>query len=78
MYENNVADEYKTAIKYTEEALVLKPDAYYIGDTLAWLYLENGEQQKAVEGSTKALNLAPEKERDAYKVALEKIKKNIQ
>ena len=75
VYENKVASEYKTAMQYVQEALILKPDAYYIWDTLAWLYFENGEQQKAVEASTKALNLAPEKQYDAYKSALEKIKK---
>jgi D-alanyl-D-alanine carboxypeptidase len=75
VYENKVASEYKTAITYVEEALVLKSDAYYIWDTLAWLYFESGEQHKAVEASSKALSLAPEKQHDAYKSALEKIKK---
>jgi D-alanyl-D-alanine carboxypeptidase len=77
VYENKVTSEYKTAIKYVEDALVLKPDAHYIWDTLAWLYFESGEQQKAVEASTKALNLAPENQHDAYQAALEKIKKNL-
>jgi len=75
VYENKLASEYETAIQYVEEALVLKPDAYYVWDTLAWLYFESGEQQKAVVASTKALSLAPEKQYDAYKSALEKIKK---
>jgi len=77
VYENKVTGEYKTAIKYTEEALVLKPGAYYIWDTLAWLCFENGEYQRAVEASTKALSLAPGNQRDAYRSALEKIKENI-
>jgi D-alanyl-D-alanine carboxypeptidase len=75
VYENKVADEYETAIKYIEEAVSLKPDAYYIWDTLAWLYFVNGEQQKAVEASTKALSLAPEKQYDAYEKALNQIQK---
>jgi tetratricopeptide (TPR) repeat protein len=75
VYENKVSSEYKTAITYVEEALVLKPDACYIWDTLAWLYFESGEQQKAVDASTKALSLAPERQHDAYRSALEKIKK---
>jgi len=74
VYENQVADEYETTIKYTEEAVALKPDAYYIWDTLAWLYFVNGQQQKAVEASTKALSLAPKNEYDAYEKTLKKIK----
>ena len=75
VYENKVADEYKTAIQYAEEAVTLKPDAYYIWDTVAWLYFENEEQQKAVEASTKALSLAPENQYDAYAKALKQIQK---
>jgi CubicO group peptidase (beta-lactamase class C family) len=75
VYENKVASEYKTAIKYVEEALVLKTDAYYIWDTLAWLYFESGEQQKAVEASAKALSLAPKNQYDKYEKALKQIKK---
>jgi|GEM_PF-1087067 len=75
VYENKVADEYETAIKYTEEAVKLKPEAYYIWDTLAWLYFVNREQQKAVEASTKALSLAPDNEYDAYEKALKQIQK---
>lgn len=75
VYENKVADEYETAIKYTEQAVALKPDAYYIWDTLAWIYFVNGEQQKAVEASTKALSLAPENQHDYYEKALKQIQK---
>ncbi len=75
VYENKVADEYETAIKYAKEAVALKPDAYYIWDTLAWLYFENGEQQKAVEVSKKALSLAPENQYDAYEKVLKQIQK---
>lgn len=77
VYENKVTNEYRTAIKYTEEAVGLKPDAYYIWDTLAWLCSASGEHQKAVEASTKALSLVPKNQYDAYEEALEKIKKNI-
>ncbi len=77
VYENKVAGEYQAAIKYTEEALVLKPDAHYIWDTLAWLLLENGEQQRAVEASAKALSLAPKDQQDAYRGALERIKESV-
>ena len=74
VYENKVVSEYKSAIQYVEDALVLKPDAYYVWDTLAWLYFESGEQRKAVEASTKALSLAPENQQKAYQEALDKIK----
>jgi len=75
VYENKVTSEYTSAIQYVEQALALKPDACYIWDTLAWLYFESGEQQKAVEASTKALSLAPDNQRKAYQEALGKIKK---
>ena len=75
VYENKVASEYTSAMNYVEQALALKPDAFYIWDTLAWLYFESGEQQKAVEASTRALSLAPENQRKAYQEALDKIKK---
>jgi D-alanyl-D-alanine carboxypeptidase len=75
VYENKIENEYETAINYAIEAVVLKPEAYWIWDTLAQLYFENGEQQLAVEASTKALSLAPEHVSDEYEKELEKIKK---
>ena len=78
VYENKVENEYETAINYTKEAVTLNPDAYYIWDTLAWLYFENGQQQLAVEASEKALSLAPENQYDEYENRLNKIKKGKQ
>ncbi len=75
VYQNKVANEYKTAIKYAEEALAQKADACYIWDTLAWLYFESGEQQKAVAASTRALSLAPKNQYDNYEKALKQIQK---
>jgi D-alanyl-D-alanine carboxypeptidase len=75
VYENKVKEEYETAIKYAEEAVTLNPDACYIWDTLAQLYAINGEYQKAVEASEKALSLAPENQYDEYQKELKKIKK---
>ncbi len=75
VYENKVKNQYETALQYAKTAVELKPEAYYIWDTLAWLYFVNGEQQKAVEASTKALSLAPESESAFYKKALNDIKK---
>ena len=75
VYENKVKSEYETALGYAKAAAASKPDAYYIWDTIAWLYLELGEQEPAVEASTKALSLAPESERGAMQESLANIKK---
>jgi D-alanyl-D-alanine carboxypeptidase len=75
VYENKVKSEYETALGYAKSAAELKPDAYYIRDTLAWLYFERGERERAVEAATKALNLAPESQRVAMEESLAKIKK---
>lgn len=75
VYENKVASEYDTAIVYAKTATELKPDAYYIWDTLARLCYERGDRQRALEASTKALSLAPENDRGDMEKALAKIKK---
>jgi tetratricopeptide (TPR) repeat protein len=75
VYENKMKSEYDTALGYAKSAAELKPDAYYIWDTLAWLYFERGERERAVEASTKALNLAPESQRVAMEESLAKIEK---
>ncbi len=74
IYENKLANEYDSAIKYAKSALELKPEACYIWDTLARLYLANGEKQKAIEASTKALNIAPKDQYDEYEKYLNEIK----
>ncbi|MEJ2722193.1 MAG: hypothetical protein P8181_13800 [bacterium] len=75
VYENKVTSEYETALGYAKTAVESKPEAYYIWDTLAWLYFECGEQEPAVEASTRALSLAPESDRGEMEKALAKIKK---
>ena len=74
VYENKVKSEYETATDCARIATESKPEAYYIWDTLAWLYFEQGEQALAVEASSKALSLAPEKARVDMERALAKIK----
>jgi D-alanyl-D-alanine carboxypeptidase len=74
VYENKVKSEYEIAVGYAKTAVELKPEAYYIWDTLAWLYFERGEQKLAVEASSKALSLAPERDRGDMEKALAKIK----
>ncbi len=75
VYENEVKDEYKTALTYTREAVKIKPEACHIWDTLAWLYLVTGDYNKAVETSEKALSLAPEDLRPDYEQSLNRIRK---
>jgi len=75
VYENKVTTEYDTAIRHARTALEWKPDACHIWDTLAWLYFENGDQESAVEASTKALSLAPGTDRKDYEESLQKIRK---
>jgi D-alanyl-D-alanine carboxypeptidase len=75
VYENRVESEYETAVGYAKAAVALKTEAWYIWDTLAWLYHESGEQRLAVEASTKALSLATEASRSDMESALTKIKK---
>jgi len=75
VYENKVENEYETAIQYTKKAVELKPEACHIWDTMAWLYLENGDQAAAVQASTEALRLAPETNRKEYENYLNTIKK---
>jgi D-alanyl-D-alanine carboxypeptidase len=74
VYENKLTGEYANAIKYARMAVDMKPEAYYIWDTLAHLYCENGQQQEAVEASSTALRLAPEDQRSTYEEYLNKIK----
>jgi D-alanyl-D-alanine carboxypeptidase len=76
VYENRVTGEYETAIERAKTAVQLKPEAWYIWDTLAQLYFESGERQLAVEASTKALSLAPQSSRADMEKSLAKIKKN--
>jgi D-alanyl-D-alanine carboxypeptidase len=75
VYENRVKSEYETAVAYAKTATELKPEAYYIWDTLAWLHSELGEWDLAVEASTKALSLAPDSGREEMQKSLKKIKK---
>jgi tetratricopeptide (TPR) repeat protein len=75
VYENKVKTEYETAIGYAKKATELKPEAYYIWDTLAWLHSARGEQSLALEASTKALSLAPDSARDEMQKSLNKIRK---
>lgn len=75
VYENEVNEEYETALTYAAEAVTIAPEASHIWDTLAWLYLVTGDQAKAVEASEKALSLAPDDQRPDYERSLKMIRK---
>jgi len=75
VYENKVKSEYDTALTRAKMATELTPGAYYVWDTLAWLHFARGEQNLALEASTKALSLAPENAREEMRKSLDKIKK---
>lgn len=46
-------------IEYAEQAIKVNPKNPFIQDTLAMLYLENGEREKALKHSSKAVKVAP-------------------
>jgi thiol-disulfide isomerase/thioredoxin len=64
------------AIKAAERAAELTDhkDAAIL-DTLAWSYYHAGQKEKAIEIETKALSLAPESQKEMYKLMLERMKK---
>lgn len=75
VFENKVKSEYDVALDLAKQAAEKKPDAFYIWDTVAWLYLEIGDQDLAILASKKALERAPANERPEMEDALAKIRK---
>jgi len=75
IYENKQQKHYEAAIEVAESALEMKPDTWYIWDTLAWLYHEKGDRSNAVAAAERALSLAPESDYKECENSLEKIKK---
>lgn len=59
----------KRALNYAEKAIKNDPENPYIQDTLAMLWLENGDPQKALVYSEKAATAAPEFEDIQYNYA---------
>ena len=72
IYENKISKKYERGIELAVKAVQLKPDGSGIWDTLAWLYFENGNIDKAVESINKAIELKPDEK--YYRESLEKIK----
>jgi tetratricopeptide (TPR) repeat protein len=60
VYENRIKAKYKHAIKLTERALELEPEAHSIWDTLAWLKFESGKLDEAIEHMEHCIKLDPE------------------
>jgi len=70
VYENKLEKRYDVAIEYAKSAVELNPEAWYIWDTLAWLYHEKGQGEEAVKAAGKALSLAPESAREECRQSL--------
>lgn len=75
IYENKQDNQYDIAIEYAKSAVELNPDAWYIWDTLAWLYHETRERDEAIKAAQKALSLSPENMHDECENSLKQIKK---
>jgi tetratricopeptide (TPR) repeat protein len=72
IYENHVKDQYPKAIQMAQKALELEPRADQIWDTLAWIYFETGDKDKAIKAMEKAARLNPKEKR--YQENLRKFK----
>jgi tetratricopeptide (TPR) repeat protein len=75
IYKNKIQDKYGRGIEVAKKALVIKPEAANIWDTLAWLYYEKGDKQKALKAIKKAWEFSTEDKKDRFKERWEKIKK---
>ena len=71
IYEEKIKAKFADGISAAEKAVELEPKASGIWDTLAWLYFENGEKEKAIEAMKKAVEHSPDDE--GYKKNLEKM-----
>ena len=62
-------------VELAQKAVKLDPGSASKWDTLAWLYFESGEKDKALKAMRKAVELRPDSE--GYKQNLEKMEKGI-
>jgi tetratricopeptide (TPR) repeat protein len=74
IYKNRIMEKYDWGISLAEDALALKPEAYYIWDTLAWLEYEKGFVEQAIDHMKRAVELAPDKVR--YEENLRKMQRD--
>ncbi|MHB8054232.1 MAG: tetratricopeptide repeat protein [Candidatus Aminicenantales bacterium] len=72
IYEYHVKDQYPKAIQMAQKALELEPGADSIWDTLARIYYETGDKDKAIKAMKKAARLNPKKK--SYQESLQKFR----
>ena len=66
---------FSKAIKWSEMSLEIQKDTHYYCDTLARLYYQNGQKEKAFNMQQKAIELGKDSENEAeYKSVLEQMK----
>ena len=75
IYKNKLTDKFDYGIELAQKAIKLDPESASKWDTLAWLYFESGEKEKALKAMRKAVELRPDSE--GYKQNLEKMEKGI-
>ncbi len=63
---SNHTQRYKESLELVQKAFKLKPDAYYILDSLGWVLYRNGKTSEAVEYLRKAYELQPDPEIAAH------------
>lgn len=68
IYSFKIKKEYKRGIGFSQKAVSINSTKANYLDTLAWLYLANGEQENAIESMKKAIEINPHPE---YKKNLE-------
>ncbi|MCP4152210.1 MAG: thioredoxin fold domain-containing protein [bacterium] len=77
IYKNRLKDKYPHGIELAKKVLETRPDAANVWDTLAWLYYEHGDKQKALESIKKAVEFSSEAKKIKFQERLEKIEKGI-
>ena len=75
IYKNKLTDKFDHGVELAQKAVKLDPGSASKWDTLAWLYFESGEKDKALKAMRKAVELRPDSE--GYKQNLEKMEKGI-
>jgi len=62
----NRTERYDEALHYIEQALKIKPDSYYILDSMGWIQYRLGNHQKAIEYLQRAYNIEHDPEVAAH------------
>jgi len=75
IYKNKLTDKFDHGVELAQKAVKLDPGSASKWDTLAWLYFDSGEKEKALNAMRKAVELRPDSE--GYKQNLKKMEKGI-